>query len=175
MNDPTGFAHHPLWYAAWNSGSSPGAMFGDWSRSTFWQYTDHASIPGIMGNTDNNYFHGSKSDLTALAKVNTPVAAPSLGFLVVATTGAGRAVGPHGRAPRQGRRQRPRCHRQPVEVARGHLCPVKVGSAKTLKDGPVFFADKVNAPALYALRIEAGGVGPGSPVVLSRGIVVLTK
>jgi len=177
MNNPTGFARYPLWYAAWNSGSSPGSMFGDSSRSAFWQYTDHASIPGIIGNADNNYFHGSRGELAALANVGARSPAPSLslGFLVAATTVkrgtwdlmAGRLS--NGRAYVAG---------ATVSLWRwrfGTPAPVKVGSARTFANGSVFLADKVTGPALYALRVEAGAVKTGSPVVLSRGIVVLTK
>jgi len=67
MNDASGFAGYPLWDAAYNNFSSPGTLFGGWTRSTFWQYTWHRAVPGIIGNADASYFHGSRAQLAALA------------------------------------------------------------------------------------------------------------
>ena len=123
LNNPTGFARYPLWYAAWNSGSSPGSMFGDWSRSTFWQYTDHASIPGIIGNADNNYFHGSRGRAGRPGERRCAAAVAVAGLPGRGNQREARNVGPHGRAPQQRQRLRCRRHRQPVEMAGGHPRP----------------------------------------------------
>jgi GH25 family lysozyme M1 (1,4-beta-N-acetylmuramidase) len=39
----------------------------DWSRWTFWQFTDRGSVPGIAGPADVNVFNGTVAELEALA------------------------------------------------------------------------------------------------------------
>ena len=68
MNNPSGFGQYPLWDALYNNSiSSPGPLFGDWTHTTFWQYTWQRSVPGITGVVDASYFHGSRTQLAALA------------------------------------------------------------------------------------------------------------
>ena len=68
MSNPSGFGQYPLWDALYNNNvSSPGTLFGDWTRTTFWQYTWQRSVPGITGVVDASYFHGSRTQLAALA------------------------------------------------------------------------------------------------------------
>jgi GH25 family lysozyme M1 (1,4-beta-N-acetylmuramidase) len=68
MNNPSGFGQYPLWDALYNNSvSSPGTLFGDWTRTTFWQYTWQRPVPGITGLVDASYFHSSRAALAALA------------------------------------------------------------------------------------------------------------
>ena len=68
MYNPNSFGQYPLWDAAYNNSvSSPGTLFGDWTHTTFWQYTWQRSVPGITGVVDASYFHGSRTQLAALA------------------------------------------------------------------------------------------------------------
>lgn len=66
LNNPTGFAGYPLWASQYTGGIGPN-LFGDFQYSSFWQYTDSASINGIYGGVDSSYFHGSISQLNSLA------------------------------------------------------------------------------------------------------------
>ena len=54
----------PLWVARW--GSSYGTMPAGWPAPSFWQYTDHETVPGIKGGVDGDRFYGSISDLERL-------------------------------------------------------------------------------------------------------------
>ena len=68
MYNPSGFGQYPLWDALYNNYvSSPGTLFGDWTRTTFWQYTWQRSVPGITGLVDASYFHGNRTQLAVLA------------------------------------------------------------------------------------------------------------
>ena len=44
-------------------------LFGDFSYSTFWQYTDLARVSGIADAVDASWFHGSITQLQELAYV----------------------------------------------------------------------------------------------------------
>jgi len=80
MFNPSGFGQYPLWDALYNKNiSSPGTLFGDWTRTTFWQYTWQRSVPGIIGLVDASYFHGSRAQLAALANDAPVPAAPTIG------------------------------------------------------------------------------------------------
>ena len=57
---------HPLWVSGYTSAPP---MPNDWSRWTYWQYTDKASDCGPAGAVDCSVFHGSLEDLHALAGV----------------------------------------------------------------------------------------------------------
>jgi lysozyme len=68
VGNPTNNLNCPLWLAAYVSDPStyvPPA-WGTWS---FWQYTSSGSVPGISGNVDLDYFHGS---VTTLKKLTLP-------------------------------------------------------------------------------------------------------
>jgi GH25 family lysozyme M1 (1,4-beta-N-acetylmuramidase) len=68
MGNPSGFAQYPLWAAQYTSGIGPN-LFGDFSYSSFWQYTDSARVNGIPGGVDASWFHGSMAQLKSLAWV----------------------------------------------------------------------------------------------------------
>jgi hypothetical protein len=53
----TAFGTDPLWVAAYGVGSPP--MPAGWSNWTFWQYTSVATVSGITGNVDANYFNSA--------------------------------------------------------------------------------------------------------------------
>lgn len=75
---------YPLWIAAWgtNDGDIPAAPSTDrWSRWTWWQYTSNATVPGVVGHTDESLFAGSADDLAAYGRA--PAGPPDpLGDLV---------------------------------------------------------------------------------------------
>ena len=51
------FGADPLWVAAYGTGSP--LLPAGWSSWTFWQYTATATVPGIPGSVDADYFDGS--------------------------------------------------------------------------------------------------------------------
>jgi len=61
---------HPLWIAHW--GVTCPDVPSPWNRWTFWQTTDHASVPGINGEADLDTFNGDIGDLLSLAR-GTPL------------------------------------------------------------------------------------------------------
>jgi lysozyme len=69
MGNPTGFSGYPLWAAQYTQSASSPDLFGDWTYSTFWQYTASARAVGINGAVDSSWFHGSRSQLDSLAFV----------------------------------------------------------------------------------------------------------
>ena len=72
LNNPTGFAGYPLWDSRYLDSPTPGALFGDWTSTTFWQYTWQRSVPGITGGVDASYFHAGGAELAALANDAPP-------------------------------------------------------------------------------------------------------
>lgn len=59
MGNTCEFSSYPLWIADYNGGSGPSLPLpGCWGQWAFWQYTDSASIPGIAGGTDRNFYGG---------------------------------------------------------------------------------------------------------------------
>lgn len=71
--DPHGFAdvpelaRYPLWLADYSAATMPPPC-APWDRVSFWQYTDRASVPGIVGPVDGNRFNGSADQLWAYGK-----------------------------------------------------------------------------------------------------------
>lgn len=66
------FAKYPLWVAQYTDNPAP-TMFGGWSSWTFWQYTDHETLPGIQGKVDVNRFSADSAALARLAGGSGPV------------------------------------------------------------------------------------------------------
>lgn len=64
LNGGSGFSGHPLWVAAYNSDPNP-PVPAAWAKATMWQWTDHASVPGVSGPVDGDRFCGSIADLHA--------------------------------------------------------------------------------------------------------------
>lgn len=62
---PALFARYPLWIAAYQV-KAP-TVPAPWHTFSFWQYTDHAAIPGV-GRIDSNLFNGSLPSLKTLAR-----------------------------------------------------------------------------------------------------------
>jgi GH25 family lysozyme M1 (1,4-beta-N-acetylmuramidase) len=73
MANTSAFASYPLWVASY---SSTVTLFGGWSFFTFWQYTDHANLPGLPPTVDMSVFNGNLDRLNALAN-SAPASAPS--------------------------------------------------------------------------------------------------
>jgi GH25 family lysozyme M1 (1,4-beta-N-acetylmuramidase) len=81
-NDPS-FAHLPFWIATYG----PRPMVPPvWSGYAFWQYTSSASVPGIAGNVDMNWFM-TGSD--GLARMTVEGASNPHGSLDLAAGGRG--------------------------------------------------------------------------------------
>jgi lysozyme len=57
-----------LWLAHYRKTSPVGGLAG-WPEWKFWQHTESASIPGVKGNADENYFAGTLSDLRVWAGI----------------------------------------------------------------------------------------------------------
>ena len=74
MANTTAFASYPLWVASY---SSTVTLFGGWRFFTFWQYTDHASLPGLPPTVDMSVFNGNLDRLNVLAnRAPAPTSGP---------------------------------------------------------------------------------------------------
>src|SRR5450759_2668364 len=73
MANTSAFASYPLWVASY---SSTVTLFGGWRSFTFWQYTDHANLPGLPPTVDMSVFNGNLDRLNALAN-RAPAPTPS--------------------------------------------------------------------------------------------------
>jgi lysozyme len=71
MGNPKGFAQYPVWIADYEPANTGPTLFGDWTYSSFWQYTDAAKVSGIADAVDASWFHGSLTQLSQLAYVPT--------------------------------------------------------------------------------------------------------
>ncbi len=76
LGNPKGFSKYPLWAAQYTKGIGPN-LFGDFTYSSFWQYTDAARVNGIRGGVDASYFHGNLTQLSQLAWVLTSLSTKS--------------------------------------------------------------------------------------------------
>lgn len=78
FSDPHGFAKVPtlaeyeLWLAAYQSTMPPAPA--PWGEIAFWQFTASATVPGVVGHVDGNWFNGT---LDELARVGKPGMLPS--------------------------------------------------------------------------------------------------
>ncbi|AZA14653.1 glycoside hydrolase family 25 protein [Corynebacterium choanae] len=88
MANTTSFTNYPLWLAAYQE-TVPTDIPGGWNYMTFWQQSDKAKIPGIVGVADFNYFNGSPSQLDDfVAGLDLP-----LGTLIEGTISPDRVIG----------------------------------------------------------------------------------
>ncbi len=71
MGNPSGFSKYPVWIADYEPKNTGPTLFGDWTYSSFWQYTDAAKVSGITGGVDASWFHGTLTQLQQLAYVPT--------------------------------------------------------------------------------------------------------
>lgn len=62
LGTPAGFSHYPLWDANY-SVTCPNISQPTWATWTFWQNTDKATILGIAGGVDQNFYNGSLAQL----------------------------------------------------------------------------------------------------------------
>jgi lysozyme len=69
VGNPTNNLNCPLWLAYWGSGDPQSFVPPAWDTWSFWQYTSTGTVPGISGNVDLDYFHGS---VTTLKKLTLP-------------------------------------------------------------------------------------------------------
>lgn len=62
----------PLWLAAYRATMPP--PIAPWSQVSFWQYSDHGSVPGVSGNCDQNIFNGNADRIPLLGLAgDTPI------------------------------------------------------------------------------------------------------
>jgi lysozyme len=69
MGNPSGFSQYPVWIADYEPANTGPTLFGDFTYSTFWQYSDSAKMNGIADAVDSSFFHGSLTQLQELAYV----------------------------------------------------------------------------------------------------------
>jgi lysozyme len=73
FSDPHGFgdvpelARYGLWLADYGASSWPPPP-APWTAAAFWQFTDHATVPGISTPADGNRFNGTAADLLLWGK-----------------------------------------------------------------------------------------------------------
>jgi len=64
--DPTGFAGHPAWVAAYNDQGFEANIPPGMTNTKIWQYSESLTVPSITDNTvDGDLFNGTLDDLTA--------------------------------------------------------------------------------------------------------------
>lgn len=88
MGNSTAFTRYPLWIAHYTTGSP--TIPGGWAGYTIWQNTSSASVSGISGNVDHDWFNGTLSDLEAFA--NGGSATPVNPYTPVEVCGDGYSV-----------------------------------------------------------------------------------
>ena len=71
MGNPMDFSQYPVWIADYEPANTGPTLFGDFSYSTFWQYSDTAQVSGIADAVDSSWFHGSLTQLSQLAYLPT--------------------------------------------------------------------------------------------------------
>ena len=96
MHGTTTFRDHRLWGASY--GSRPTTFAGAWSTWTFWQYSSTSRLSGIHAQTDMNKFHGTLTQLRALANIKggsttTTTPAPTTPAPPTTDTGTGTSAG----------------------------------------------------------------------------------
>jgi lysozyme len=62
LGNPAGFSDSPLWVASYRD-EAPRMPAGWDVPYTFWQYSDSATVPGVAGRVDANYFNGDAAAL----------------------------------------------------------------------------------------------------------------
>jgi GH25 family lysozyme M1 (1,4-beta-N-acetylmuramidase) len=195
MGNPSGFSRYPIWISHYNTAITSPSMFGDWTYSTFWQYTDAAHVGGIGGAVDGNYFHGSRAILdqfayvgsgttpivpapvpTTTPKPTTPVPPPpaptgtgaSLTMTVASNVPAGAALWISGKLTDN--RTRAALAGKTFSIWRKSADEstfFKLGTSKTMADGTAFWATEQYQTSTYQIRVDAGVAGPNYPAVAS--------
>jgi GH25 family lysozyme M1 (1,4-beta-N-acetylmuramidase) len=174
MGNPAGFARYPVWISDYNPSATGPSLFGDFSYSTFWQYTDAARVSGISGGVDGNWFHGSRSQLDVLAYVGPQAPAvttpPSATLSITAANSvrpgaslwiSGKLLDARTKAPLAGKTFS--LWRKTV----GQTAFTKVITGKTLSDGTAFYSTTQRRTTTYQFRVDAGAAGTGFPAVSS--------
>lgn len=62
---------YPLWYASYQAEPPPPPA--GWDRLAFWQFSASGTVPGVVGDCDEDVFYGSLEDLRRLGKDGAPV------------------------------------------------------------------------------------------------------
>ncbi|MDQ1672399.1 MAG: lysozyme [Frankiaceae bacterium] len=196
MGNPTGFSRYPIWISHYNSSITSPSLFGDWSYSTFWQYTDAARVSGISGGVDGNYFHGSRAVLDQFAYVGrgttppapVPVPTPkptpkpvpvpttptstkpsaSLTMTVAPSVPPGAALWIGGTLT-DNRTKAPLAGKtfSVWRKSADETTYFKLGTNKTAANGTAFWATEQYQTSTYQFRLDAGAAGAGFPAVLS--------
>lgn len=84
-------AGYRLWVAHWTTNGSPTVPAGNWGGLgwTFWQWTDCASVPGILKCVDGDRYAGPDPGPIAIAPYPTGAPAPSIPPTIVGTVRTG--------------------------------------------------------------------------------------
>lgn len=180
MGNPTGFSRYPVWIADYNPSATGPSLFGDFSFSTVWQYTDSARVSGIPSATDGNWFHGSRAVLDRLAYVGTASTATvkptaSLTINAASYVPAGAPLWLYGKLADT--RTNTGLAGKTFTVwrkASGQTAYTQISTVKTLSDGTAFFALTQSKTTSYQFRVAAGAAGSGFPAVTSPVITVRT-
>jgi GH25 family lysozyme M1 (1,4-beta-N-acetylmuramidase) len=85
----TAFSGYRLWMARYTSAPSPTPLPMSWSTWSFWQFTDAANVPGIVGGVDLSRFCCPSSSLLALGSSGGGSAGNPFGFFDTAIHGIG--------------------------------------------------------------------------------------
>jgi GH25 family lysozyme M1 (1,4-beta-N-acetylmuramidase) len=88
LHNPGGFSSAPLWMADYEPTLKSPNLTGDWTHSTFWQYTDNGRIRGIHSAVDLDWFHGSLGQLAAFANAAPTQVSYRTVTLRIGSTGA---------------------------------------------------------------------------------------
>lgn len=199
MGNPGGFSRYPIWISHYNSAITSPTLFGDWSYSTFWQYTDAAHVSGVGGAVDGNFFHGSRAILDQFAYVGSgtapvtpvpvqttpapppPPATPptgtgaSLTMTVANVVPAGAPLWISGKLTDN--RTKALLAGKTFSIWRKSADEsqfFKLGTAQTMADGTAFWATEQYQTSTYQFRLDAGAAGPGFPAVVSPARTVVT-
>lgn len=65
--DSDAFSSYPLWIAHYTAAAQP-VLPTAWKQWTFWQHSEHGSVPGVIGPVDLNRFCGNETELEALGE-----------------------------------------------------------------------------------------------------------
>lgn len=180
MGNPTGFSRYPIWISQYTSAATSPNLFGDWSYSTVWQYTDSARVNGVSGGVDGNYFHGTRSQLDSFAYVgsaptSTAPPAGSLSLTAAATVPAGHPLWIYGYLT-DTRTNTPLVNKT-FSVWRkvaGQSSYTQVAAGQTTGDGVAFWATSQTRTTSYQFRVAPGAAGSGFPAINSPVVTVGT-
>jgi GH25 family lysozyme M1 (1,4-beta-N-acetylmuramidase) len=174
MGNPSGFSRYPVWISDYNPTATGPSLFGDFAYSTVWQYSDAARVTGIGGAVDGNWFHGTRTQLDALAYVGPPAPAvavkPSATLSIKAPASvvkgaplwlSGQLLDSRTKAGLAGKSF------SVWRKASGATTYTKFATGTTRPDGTAFVATTQPRTTTYQFRVDAGAAGSGYAAVVS--------